>query len=90
MLCQDSILGTGSSARQVQTDLERGFVHREVVNWGTLGSVVIRVKPWVLPLELVLTQLLLPLRPIVPVAIGDVQKLQLSVSHHLLLCWIGF
>ena len=40
----DSILGTGGSARQVQTDLERGFGHAGVGNWGTLGSVVLRVE----------------------------------------------
>lgn len=31
-------------ARPVQTDLERGFGHAEVGNWGTLGSVVLVVE----------------------------------------------
>lgn len=31
----------GGSARQVQTDLERGFGQEGVGNWGTLGSVVL-------------------------------------------------
>lgn len=91
----DSILGTDDSARQVQTDLGRGFGHAGVENWGTLGSVVLRLESWVLLNEPGLTQQQLLSLPIGPAATSGVQILgipcrQLSVSHHLPLLWIGF
>lgn len=74
----DSILGTAGSARQVQTNLQRGFGHAEVGNWGTLGSVVLRVESWVLLNEPGPTQRQLPTRPIGPAATGGVQILGIS------------
>lgn len=76
--CLDSILGTNDSARQVQTDLERGFGHAGVGNWGTLGSVVLRVESLVLLNEPGPTQLQLQPRPIGPAATGGVQILGIS------------
>lgn len=66
--------------RQVQTDLERGFGHAVVGNWGTLGSVVLRVESRVLLNEPGPTQQQLQPRPIGPAATGGVQILGISCS----------
>lgn len=76
--CLDSIIGTDDSARHVQTDQERGFGHAGVGNWGTLGSVVLRVESLVLLNETGPTQLQLLPRPICPAATGGVQILGIS------------